>query len=180
MKEKVTKWKPVILHAGEGEKILFRIGLMTFKVTSSQTADSFMICETELPPEANVEPHSHPEAETFYILAGKFTFYLEDMTKPIVCTKGAFISVPPNVTHSFKNSSGHKGKILGTMTPGGSQGLESLFRTFGVKLTAKDTIPDLNEPVEHLINSLNQLRENRKMDDNKDTANQSSFGTKLP
>lgn len=163
MNNKATKWEPVILHEGEGEKILFRIGLMTFKVSSSQTADNLMICETELPPEANVEPHAHPEAETFYILEGKFTFYVEDMHTPIVCTKGAFISVPPNISHSFKNSGGTKGKILGTMTPGGAQGLESLFRTFGVPLAPEDTIPDLNQPVAHLLNSLHELREKRKL-----------------
>jgi len=53
-----TNWETVILNEGEGEKILFRIGLMTFKVSSAQTNNNFMICETELPPEANVEPHS--------------------------------------------------------------------------------------------------------------------------
>jgi hypothetical protein len=65
MNDQRKKWKPVILQEGEGERILFRIGLMTFKVSSFQTDDNFMACETELPPEANVEPHSHPEAETF-------------------------------------------------------------------------------------------------------------------
>lgn len=164
MNEKVTNWKPVILHEGEGEKILFRIGLMTFKVSSSQTNDNFMICETELPPEANVESHSHLEAETFYILDGEFTFFVENMNNPIICKKGTFISVPPYITHSFKNTGGSKGKIFGTMTPGGAQGLESLFRTFGVKLTNKDVVPDLNKPVKYLIEAINGLRENKKTD----------------
>lgn len=162
--KKVSNWKAVVLQEGEGEKILFRIGLMTFKVSSSQTDDNFMICETDLPPGAKVEPHSHPEAETFYILEGEFTFYVEDLDKPIICKKGAFISVPPNVMHSFKNSSGHKGKILGTMTPGGAKGLENLFRTFGVKLSEEDFIPDLNQPVEHLLETIHDLRKARKMD----------------
>jgi quercetin dioxygenase-like cupin family protein len=78
MNEKNKNWKTVVLQEGEGEKILFRIGLMTFKVSSNQTDDNFIICETELPPGVNVEPHSHPEAETFYILEGEFTFYVED------------------------------------------------------------------------------------------------------
>ncbi len=102
--EASTKWETVILNEGEGEKILFRIGLMTFKVSSSQTNDNFMICETELPPEANVEPHSHHEAETFYILEGEFTFLVEGIDEPRICKKGAFVSVPPHITHSFINS----------------------------------------------------------------------------
>jgi quercetin dioxygenase-like cupin family protein len=162
MDDKRKNWKSVILQEGEGEKILFRIGLMTLKVSSSQTDDNLMICETELPPGATVEPHSHPEAETFYILEGEFTFYVEDLDKPIACTKGAFLCVPPHIIHSFKNTGGRKGKILGTITPGGSQGLESLFRTFGVRVTDNDVIPDLNKPVEHLIETINNLRENNK------------------
>ncbi len=156
--EASAKWETVILNEGEGEKILFRIGLMTFKVSSSQTNDNFMICETELPPEASVEPHSHREAETFYILEGEFTFLVEGIDEPRICKKGAFVSVPPHITHSFINSGGTKGKIFGTMTPGGAQGLESLFRNFGVKLSDNDIVPDLNRPVEHLVEVINRLK----------------------
>ena len=159
MNEKNRNWKPIILQANEGEKILFRIGLMTFKVSSNQTDDNFMICETELPPKAYVEPHSHLEAETFYILEGEFTFYVEDMNKGVKCKKGAFISVPPHIEHSFKNTGGYKGKILGTMSPGGAKGLESLFRTFGVGLTDKDVIPDVNKPIEDWVKAVDNLRE---------------------
>lgn len=155
-------WEPVILKANEGEKILFRIGLMTFKVSSFQTNDSFMICETELPPGANVEPHSHPEAETFYILDGEFTFYLDDINKPIKCEKGAFICAPPFTVHAFKNESQQSGRILGMITPGGATGLESLFRTMGVSLSEDDKVPDLNQPVEHLLEEIKRLRENKK------------------
>lgn len=156
--EALTKWETVILNEGEGEKILFRIGLMTFKVSSSQTNDNFMICETELPPGANVEPHLHPEAETFYILDGEFTFLVEDINEPKICKKGAFVSVPPYVTHSFRNSGGRKGRIFGTITPGGAQGLESLFRNFGVQISDSSLIPDLDKPAEHLIEAINKLK----------------------
>lgn len=151
-------WETVILKNGEGEKILFRIGLMTFKVSSFQTNNNFLICETALPPGANVEPHSHPEAETFYILEGEFTFSIEGLSEPKKCKKGAFVSVPPYVIHSFKNSGRRKGKILGTMTPGGDEGLESLFRNFGVKVADDYIIPDLNKTIEHLIQEIDKLR----------------------
>ena len=120
-----------------------------------------MMCETELPPKAYVEPHSHPEAETFYILEGEFTFYVEDIDSGIKCAKGAFVSVPPNIEHSFKNIGGNKGKILGTIAPGGAKGLESLFRNFGVKFTDEDTIPDLNKPIEDWIKAVDTFRENK-------------------
>lgn len=162
MENQNENWETIILQKGEGEKILFRIGLMTFKISSSQSNNSVMICETELPPEAYVEPHSHPEAETFYILDGEFTFYVENMNKPIECATGAFISVPPHIEHSFKNTGKKKGKIFGTLMPGGAKGLESLFRTLGVELTENDGIPDLDKPVNHLTEAIKKLRKNRK------------------
>lgn len=151
----------VVLKGGEGEKILFRIGLMTFKVSSSMTNDNFVICETELPPGANVEAHSHSEAETFYILDGHFTFLVDDLKHPIICTKGAFVNVPPHVKHAFKNTGKDSGKILGTFFPGGANGLESLFRTMGIKIEDTDEIPDLNKPVEHLVDAIAKMREGK-------------------
>jgi quercetin dioxygenase-like cupin family protein len=152
--------KAVVLHRGEGEKILFRIGLMTFKVSSSMTNNNFVICETELPPGAAVDEHSHTEAETFYILEGDFTFFLDTM-EAVICTQGAFVHVPPNVRHGFKNSGAKSGKILGTMFPGGENGLESLFRRMGIKLDDTDEIPDLNNPVESLLDTMNKMRESK-------------------
>jgi len=34
-------WHPVIRHEGEGEKILFKVGLMTFKANSGETDGQF-------------------------------------------------------------------------------------------------------------------------------------------
>lgn len=159
MKEQGTgTWKPIVLQKDEGEKILFRVGLMTFKAASADTANQFMISETILPPGANVEPHKHSEAETFYIVEGEFTFYVEDMSKPVLCGKGAFLSVPPNVLHSFVNHTPTQGKILGMMMPGGTKGLESLFRQFGVVIKSDEQIPDLNQPISHTVEILAKLR----------------------
>jgi quercetin dioxygenase-like cupin family protein len=141
-------WPPVIRQPGEGEKILFKIGLMTFKVSSAMTDGQFMFCETELPPGASVEPHQHPEAEVFYILHGAFTFRVGDMDNPVSCNAGAFISVPPHVLHAFENAGPSAGRILGMMMPSGPDGLESLFRRFGVAVEREDEIPDVNAPIE--------------------------------
>jgi quercetin dioxygenase-like cupin family protein len=156
-----SEWKTIILKAGEGEKILFRIGLMTFKACSSTTDNHFMICETVLPPGANVAPHAHPEAETFYILEGEFVFFIQEMDEEIVCGVGSFISVPPHVQHAFKNNTSQAGKILGMMMPGGASGLESMFRQFGVAIE-QDQVPDLNKPVGQLVEYMAQIRPHRE------------------
>lgn len=154
-------WEPVIRQPGEGEKILFKIGLMTFKVSSAQTDGHFMISETELPPKASVEPHHHPEAEIFYILSGQFTFSVGDMQTPTPCSPGTFISVPPHVIHAFANTGPSSGRILGFMTPAEPDGLESFFRQVGVLVTRDEEIPDLDQPVEHLQEAIAQRRGER-------------------
>lgn len=143
-------WDPIIRQPGEGEKILFRIGLMTFKVSSALTDGHFAICETELPPGCNVEQHQHPEAEVFYIIAGQFEFTVGAMEQPVSCGPGSFISVPPNVPHAFGNTGTLPGKILGMLMPADPNGLESLFLKLGIPISAEDNIPDLSQPVEHL------------------------------
>jgi quercetin dioxygenase-like cupin family protein len=143
-------WEPIIRQPGEGEKILFKIGLMTFKAASASTDGHFVICETELPPGASVEPHRHPEAEVFYILDGLFEFRVGDMIHLASCGPGSFVSVPPDVLHAFGNSGRSSGRILGMMMPGGSDGLESFFRQVGVPISRDEEIPDLSRPVEHL------------------------------
>src|SRR3954454_14975076 len=139
-------WEPVVRQPGEGERILFRIGWMTFKVSSALTDGHFIICETDLPPGANVEPHQHPEAEVFYILDGQFEFHVGDMTHPVSCGPGSFVSVPPHVPHAFGNSGHAAGQILGMMMPGGADGLESLFRKVGVPMSPDEEAPDLDRP----------------------------------
>ena len=41
-------WKPIIRADGEGEQILFKVGLMTFKATSVETDGCFAFIETNL------------------------------------------------------------------------------------------------------------------------------------
>lgn len=79
-------WKPVVLGAGEGDKLLFKIGLVNIKVASAMMDNQYFCAETTLPPGASVEPHSHPEAEMFYILEGEFTFCVSDMNKLITAS----------------------------------------------------------------------------------------------
>ncbi|MBM3774199.1 MAG: cupin domain-containing protein [Acidobacteria bacterium] len=110
-------WQTVIQRPGEGEKLLFKIGLMTFKASSAMTDGNFVFIETELPPGAAVEPHQHPEAEVFYILSGEFDFYIGG-DDPIACGPGTFLSVAPHVRHAYRYSGQQAGRILGMMMPG--------------------------------------------------------------
>jgi quercetin dioxygenase-like cupin family protein len=152
-------WKPIIRADGEGEQILFKVGLMTFKATSAETDGRFAFIETILPPGASVEPHQHPEAEIFFILEGEFTFWIGDEQQRTTCSKGAFLSVPPHVRHAYENHTNAPGKILGMLTPGGDGGLETFFRQVGVPLREGDEVPDLTRPVGFLHEEIARRRD---------------------
>lgn len=149
-------WKPIIRADGDGERILFKVGLMTFKATSAETDGRFAFIETILPPGASVEPHQHPEAEIFYILEGEFTFWVDG--QEAICGKGAFLSIPPHVRHAYSNHTDLPGKILGMLAPGGDGGLETFFRQIGVPLNDGDEIPDMARPVSFLHADIAQRR----------------------
>lgn len=154
-------WEPVILQPFEGEKLLFKIGLMTFKAPSSKTDGQFAFIETELPPGAAVERHQHREAEMFYIVSGAFDFWVGEMASPVRCLAGAFLCVPPDVPHAFANADDHRGRIFGMLAPATEGGLESFFRAVSIPIRDASEVPDLDQPVEHMQEIIRQRRASR-------------------
>ena len=54
--------------------------------------------------------HGHTDA--FYVLEGELTFEIGREAKTITVSAGAFVAVPPGVSHSFRNDSGHDARWL--------------------------------------------------------------------
>jgi quercetin dioxygenase-like cupin family protein len=143
-------WQTVVRRPGEGEQILFKVGLMTFLASSTETGGTFALLETVLPPGAAVEPHQHPEAEWWYVLAGEFSFAIGDPAEVVIAGPGTFLSVPPHVRHAYEHQGQTAGRLLGMLLPGGAGGLEAFFRQVGVPVRGPADIPDLDQPVAHL------------------------------
>lgn len=143
-------WQTVVRRPGEGEQVLFKVGLMTFLATSAETDGHFALLETVLPPGASVEPHQHPEAEWWYVLAGEFRFSIDDPAREVTAGPGTFLSVPPHVRHAYEHRGATAGRLLGMLLPGGAGGLETFFRQVGVPVRTAADVPDLNQPVAHL------------------------------
>jgi quercetin dioxygenase-like cupin family protein len=143
-------WETIVLQPLEGEKRLFKIGLMTFNASSTKTDGQFAFIETELPPGSKVERHHHPEAEMFYIVSGTFDFWIDDTAEAIACGSGAFLCIPPDVPHSFANSGDRAGRIFGMLAPCRPEGLESFFRAMSIPVNDRVDVPDLNQTVEHV------------------------------
>jgi quercetin dioxygenase-like cupin family protein len=98
-----TNPTPYALGSEDGEPLWFFGMLATMKATAEQTGGEFILVE-EVAPKGTATPlHVHPEDdESFYILEGEMTFYLED-GQPIPASAGSFVHIPRGyVPHAFR------------------------------------------------------------------------------
>jgi quercetin dioxygenase-like cupin family protein len=93
---------PYALGSEEGEALWFFGGLVTVKASAEQNGGGFALTEQLFPGGMATPLHSQPEDdESFYVLEGEVTFYLED-GQPIPASAGAFVHVPAGVAHAFR------------------------------------------------------------------------------
>jgi len=93
---------PYARSSEEGEAFWFFGGLVTVKASAQQTGGRFALTEQLFPGGMATPLHSQPEDdESFYVLEGEVTFYLED-SRSIQASAGAFVHVPAGVAHAFQ------------------------------------------------------------------------------
>lgn len=93
------------LDSEQGEALWFFGGLATAKASAEQTGGRFSLTEQLLPGGTATPLHSQPEDdESFYVLEGEVTFYLED-GQPIPASAGSFVHIPEGVAHAFQVNS---------------------------------------------------------------------------
>ena len=80
------------------------------------TGGRFAVIEFLFPKGASPPLHSHPQDETFYILDGEVTVWVED--KPRHCRPGATAFAPSGTPHSFRVES-DTARMLVLSTPAG-------------------------------------------------------------
>jgi quercetin dioxygenase-like cupin family protein len=98
-----TNPTPYALGSEEGVALWFHGVLVTIKATAEQTGGEFFLME-ELASRGMATPlHVHPrDDESFYILEGELTFYLEG-GQPIPASAGSFVHIPKgNFPHAFQ------------------------------------------------------------------------------
>ena len=101
-----TNPNPYILGSEEGEALWFSGVPLTIKATAEQTGGEFFLME-EFASRGTATPlHVHPQDdESFYILEGELTFYLED-GQPIPASAGSFFHIPKGYfPHAFRVTS---------------------------------------------------------------------------
>jgi quercetin dioxygenase-like cupin family protein len=81
-----------------------------------QTGEAFATFELLLPRGASPPLHSHPQDETFYVLDGEVTVWIEE--EPRQCRTGAMAFAPGGTPHSFHVES-DTARMLVLSTPAG-------------------------------------------------------------
>ena len=111
-----TNPTPYVLGPEEGEAFWGFGALWTPKATSEQTGGRFSMIEEVAPRGEGTPLHVHREDdETFYVLEGELTFYLDD-DQPIPASAGSFVHIPGGVVHAFQVDS-ETARYLITTTP---------------------------------------------------------------
>ena len=101
------------------------------------TRQQYVVMEATVPPGAGPPPHLHQkEDETFLVLSGEITFFLDG--KPCVLKQGEFIFAPRGVPHYFKNTGLADAVLLETASPAG---IERFFEVAGHPLAARTDRP---------------------------------------
>jgi mannose-6-phosphate isomerase-like protein (cupin superfamily) len=131
----------VIHRKGEGEKHgAGGSSTIVIKATGTDTAGSFFLSETTVEPGfPGPPPHRHAHLhDMFYVLEGVLTMRLGEEIDEI--GPGAFVCVPPGVTHTFSNPSDAPVRFLNFNTPAG---WENYMRDLGEAAKAGPLTPDV-------------------------------------
>jgi mannose-6-phosphate isomerase-like protein (cupin superfamily) len=109
--------RAVVLGPGEGRAYpMGRISAL-FKADGRETGGRYSISEWWLDPHTKGPgPHSHPEDDAFYVLAGTMSVLVG--TDWIDASTGSFVLVPGNMTHDFENRGSRRAGVLNVSTPG--------------------------------------------------------------
>jgi quercetin dioxygenase-like cupin family protein len=120
----------VVLAAGEGRAYWVWGDRYRLKITGAQTDGAYAVVECEVGPQSGTPPHiHHAEDETFYILDGTLTLWIEG--EAVQAGAGSYIAIPRGVVHAWKNESGGQVRMLTSVVPAG---FEQFFVAIGTPI----------------------------------------------
>jgi mannose-6-phosphate isomerase-like protein (cupin superfamily) len=100
-----------------GGPIRWGAWLRSFKADGVETGQMYSISEWWLDPHTKGPgPHTHPEDDVFYVLAGTMSVLVG--TEWVEAKAGSFVLVPGNMTHDFENRSPERAGMLNVSAPG--------------------------------------------------------------
>ena len=111
-----TNPRAYALGTEDGEALWFFGTLATFKATAEQTGGQYALIEQVARRGVATPLHVQSEDhESFYILEGELTFYLED-GQPMPASAGSFVHIPKGTPHAFQVDS-QTARFLDLTTP---------------------------------------------------------------
>jgi mannose-6-phosphate isomerase-like protein (cupin superfamily) len=137
--------KAIVLRPGEGERLPMGGLSVVIKATGDDTAGTFYLGESEIPPGfQGPPPHVHEKLhDMFLVIEGTLTIRLGEEEQEIEA--GTFVCVPPGVVHTFSNRSEVPVKLLNFNTPAG---WENYMRELAVAASeGRPLTPDVIGPI---------------------------------
>jgi quercetin dioxygenase-like cupin family protein len=114
----------VVRNPDDGDAIWMLGGRYEVKVTGDQSDGAMTVVEMWMPAGMGPPPHTHPGAETVYVLEGKINYHIGDET--FEGPAGSTFHIPPGVVENFEPI--EETRVLVTYTPGG---IEKFFTEAG-------------------------------------------------
>jgi quercetin dioxygenase-like cupin family protein len=126
----------VALERGRGESFWVLGDHYTFKISSQQAKGALAVVEIVTFPQNGPPPHIHRrEDESFFVLDGDFSVLVGDRWSE--AGTGAFVHIPKDTLHTYKNIGTKSGRLVVILTPGG---FENFWREIG-EPAKQDSIP---------------------------------------
>ncbi len=146
-----TELRAYKLDPQQGEALWFFGGLATVKASAEQTGGGYVITEQTFPGGMATPLHSQPDDdETFYVLEGDLTFYLED-GQPLSASTGSFVHVPAGTPHAYQVDS-ETARLLNITTPRH----ERFFRAAGEPAQARTLPPQAPPDMDKVMAAANE------------------------
>jgi mannose-6-phosphate isomerase-like protein (cupin superfamily) len=90
-----------VLRPDQGRTIDLGGFRVSVKADANDTDGAFSLLEADEPAGFGPPLHIHRDAaETFYVLAGEYTIYLEE--REVACPAGSFVYIPAGMRHGFR------------------------------------------------------------------------------
>ncbi len=106
-------------------------------LSGEQTGGQYTIMEAVIPAGGGPPPHvHHREDETFLVLTGEITIYLDG--KPQRIASGQSLFAPRDIPHYFRNTGSEDARVLEIGMPAG---IEKFFEAVGHEMPGLDSRP---------------------------------------
>lgn len=114
--------KALVILSGKGRRYDYAPNeQLTFMVSGAETSGQFDLVENELGYLGGLPLHIHPEQdETHYILKGQLRYQIGEETFEL--KSGDCVYIPKGTPHAWINLHQEPARIIGILTPGGSEG----------------------------------------------------------